>query len=221
MTTELTINDINAVPTLSTEQLRGELTRALSITAQGLAYLAAVWAELQRRGEDLSELRSGLATYLPAIATGELAAEAVVQFAGQRSVLSRIISLPLAEQRRLAGGEPVPVLVPGPDGDLVERQMSVRALTLRQVSQVFDESGRVRSPIEQRQHQAAPRAPGSRRITVAEIRAAIAAMSDDDLRRTAEERGLTLVPRCAQTGCHRAAFAKGLCQNHYRAAKQA
>lgn len=203
---------------LPTTELRAELSRALKITAEGLSYLAFVWTELERRGEDLSDLRSGLAEYLPQIAAGRLAPEAVVQFAGQKSVIRRVMNMPLDEQVRLAHGEPIPVITKGEEGP-IERQLPVRALTASQVAQVFDGFGRVRTPIEQRQYinQKTPRtvSPVPTSSRRAEITGALAAISDDDLRKLASARGFTLVPQCSEDGCQRAVHSKGLCQSHY------
>lgn len=207
------------IVTLDTATLRAELSRALTITAHGLAYLAAVWAEPERRGEDLSDLRVGLAQYLPAIAAGRIAAEAVATFAGQSTVLKRVARLSLDDQRRLAAGEPVPVVSASADGQYTERSLPLRVLTAPQVATVIDEFGRIRTPIEQRQHlrqTARPPRPVATPARTAEIRGAVAAISDDDLRALAASRRLAIVPMCAAEPCERPARTKGLCQRHYR-----
>lgn len=96
---------------LDTSALRAELAHALKLTANHLLYLAAVWSELERRGEDLSNLRVGFAGWLPAIAAGTVAPEVVVAFAGQPRKLRAIAKLPVAEQEKIARGElpPPPV----------------------------------------------------------------------------------------------------------------
>lgn len=212
----------SALEAADTPTLRAELARALTITAQSLAYLAAIWAELTRRGEDLSELRVGLAQYLPAIAAGTLAAEAVVAFAGNRSLIHRILALPVDEQRRIASGEPLPVVVQR-DNALVELQLPARTLTAGQARIVFDDDGRVRSPIEQRQilSHTTPRARQPRTITRPEVMAALAVLPPDELRRLAAEQGFALVPICSQPGCTNAARARSLCPNHYARARKA
>lgn len=207
--TELIVPDRNEITGWDTARLRSELTRAVTLTAAGLAYLAMIWNELTRRGEDLSELRSGLATYLPMIANGTLAAEAVVQFAGQRGLLNRLAHRPLDEQRRLAEGEPVPVAI-----GAEERLLTARQLTMRQVAIVFDDQGRVRSPIEQRQ--ALERRPERTRprVNPAELRGALAALSDEQVGELARLRGYALVPLCASAGCARPAVTAGMCASH-------
>lgn len=134
---------------MSTQALRGELARAMTLSAQHLAHMATIWAELERRGEDLSDLRIGLASYLPLIAAGQLDAEALVRFAGQKTLLRHIATLPRHEQHRLAMGGTVPVLVLDATGEPVEQQLPANYLTAHQVRQVFDDA-RIRSVAEQR-----------------------------------------------------------------------
>ena len=154
MTTELILAQ-DAIPSapelnnLSTQTLRTELAASISMTARHLQRLAAIWQELERRGEDLSDLRVGLAEYLPRIAAGQLDAQAVVQFAGQRLLLQKIASLPIAEQNRLALGGTVKMLAPTETGQLTEVERPARALTTTQASMVFD-NGRIRTLDEQR-----------------------------------------------------------------------
>lgn len=133
----------------STQQLRSKLAQTLEISARTLGYMAAVWRELESRGEDLSDLRVGLASYLPLIAAGQLDAQAVVQFAGSATVLRLISTLPIAEQRRLASGEKVEVLSLGEDGTVESVALPVRALTATQ-ARIALAAGHVRRPEEQR-----------------------------------------------------------------------
>jgi len=129
---------------MDTPALRSELARALEITADRLAYLAAIWKELEARGEDLSHLRSGMAVYLPMIASNHLAAEAVVRFAGSKTMLRAVAQLPLDEQRRLAQGGKVSVHLDGAD-----REVEADGMTTRMIKAAFAD-GRIRSLDEQR-----------------------------------------------------------------------
>lgn len=90
---------ILALTNATTDELRSELANALSLTADHLRYLGAIWGELTRRGEDLSELRAGMGFYLEKIAAGQLLAETVVKYAGQPGVLRRVGMLPIERQR--------------------------------------------------------------------------------------------------------------------------
>jgi hypothetical protein len=90
-----------ALTGLSIDNLRKMLATEISVTAQHIAKMAMVWAELERRGEDMSALRSGIARYLPAVAARRLLPEAVVRLAGNTVALRAIASLVPDEQRRV------------------------------------------------------------------------------------------------------------------------
>lgn len=92
----------------STEELRAELAAALKLTAEHLVRLALVWAELERRGEDLSALKNGIGKYLPMIASGAVLAETVVAFAGEPLMLSRAAKLPVDQQLKAIEAGTVP-----------------------------------------------------------------------------------------------------------------
>ncbi len=118
MTSELapTPTDLTGWPT---ERLKEELATAMQVSATGLLRLAMVWSELERRGEDLTAVRTTFGRWLPRVATGVLLPELVIQFAGRPSVLDAVAALPVTEQRQVAGGkryalpgEPKPLPVP-------------------------------------------------------------------------------------------------------------
>jgi len=97
--------------TWTLDDLRAELARCLTLTAVTLTRAAAVFVELERRGEDLAELRKGWGWTFPMIASGRLAAEAVVRFCGMSCHLKALIGLPLDRQRKIAAGEPIEVVM--------------------------------------------------------------------------------------------------------------
>lgn len=134
---------------LSTQLLREELARALTLSAQTLQRLAIIWQELERRGEDLSDLRTGLASYLPLIAAGQLDAEVVVRFAGNKTLLGSISRLPVSEQHRLATGGNVEILTFAEDGSEIVTPVPAHALSATQARQIFAD-GWIRKPDEQR-----------------------------------------------------------------------
>ena len=146
MTTELLDTDPRTLAGLSTEELRQELARGLRLTAEHLFRLGHVWMELERRGEDLSDLRKGLAVYLPLIASGRVDARAVVRFGGSALLLRCISALPLEEQRRLAEpGATVPVVA---EGRVVPKDPA--ALSAAEMRQVFDRGqGHLRPILDQ------------------------------------------------------------------------
>jgi hypothetical protein len=137
------------IEAIDTPTLKTELARALTLSAQHLSYLGKIWMELERRGEDLSELRTGLAVYLPLIGAGQLDAAVVVKFAGQKTLLRAIATLPLYEQKRIAEGGTVQTLVLNETGEYMPRDIPANALTAMQARYVFDD-GRIRSIDEQR-----------------------------------------------------------------------
>lgn len=124
---------------LSTAELRENLGRAIQMTAASIAYLAAVWVELERRGEDLSQVRTGLAPYLRDVASGRVAPEAVLAFAGQRMVLRWVAKKSIAEQRLLAQGAPVTVIEPdGTQKRVPATQLTAFDLRLIEAPEVTD-----------------------------------------------------------------------------------
>lgn len=134
---------------LSSQALRERLAQSLTMTAQHLQHLSMIWAELERRGEDLSDLRTGLAVYMPQIAAGRLDAGAVIRFAGQPTVLKTISGLALDQQQALTRGEPVSVLTVDATGKYATAEMPAYALTAAQARMVFD-GNKIRSGEEQR-----------------------------------------------------------------------
>ena len=140
-------NNELAVSSLTTAELRAELAKGLSLTVATLQRLAAIWAELERRGEDLRGLRKGIAAALPLIASGALVAEAVVAFASRPNVLRAIVGLPAEQQRELANGTPVSLVVPAGDRYDV-RQLPLSDMTTAQVRVAIGE-GVIRDTEEQ------------------------------------------------------------------------
>ena len=124
-------------------ELRAGLARALVATADGLARAAAIYSELARRGEAPTELRSGLATWLPRIAGRQLAAEAVIAFAGQKMLL-RMIGMPLDEQKRLAAGGTISVAMINDKDEIVGDDKPLGNLSAREVLLAFADHGEVR-----------------------------------------------------------------------------
>lgn len=139
MKTELISTPIN-VEQADTATLRKELVSALTMTARQLGYLATIWKELERRGEDLSELRMGIAAYLPMIANGKLDADLVVKYAGQKMLLAAAAKLTLAEQHKLAESGYVTVLKLDGLGQRTEVQTPLHRLAANDVRHIFGET---------------------------------------------------------------------------------
>lgn len=93
---------------LTTEELRSELGRAIGLTVQSIVRVATIWAELERRGEDLSDIRFTLKAFLPLVARGQLAPEAVVEMAGQQRKLELFLPTPDRAAAPVAGRPATP-----------------------------------------------------------------------------------------------------------------
>lgn len=136
-----------SVRQLDTAALRELLASGITGMADSLARSALAWAELERRGEDLSDLRRGLTRYVPLIASAQLAAEAVVAYANRPTLLDALRGMPLAEQRALAAGRAVEVIDPAdPSAVNAVPLVALPAAVIRLV--VSD--GQVRTPAQQR-----------------------------------------------------------------------
>ena len=136
------------VAAATTDHLRAELARVLKISARDLLYLAAIWKELERRGEDLSDLKRGMGVYLPMIAAGVLDAEIVVKYAGHRMLLNAIAALPVSTQKTLVDGRPLPLVMYSENDGWASRDVPIGAMTVAQIKQVLD-GGRIRTADEQ------------------------------------------------------------------------
>lgn len=133
---------------MTTEELRQELAQSLQLNARQLLHLAAVWRVLESRGENLDELRRGMGAYLPLIASGRLAADAVVKFAGQATLLRALTDLSIDRQKAIAAGESLRVITLDNNGEPKTVEMPAYALTAAQVRQVFA-PGKLRDEKEQ------------------------------------------------------------------------
>jgi len=144
----LTATTSSSLAALSIDELRRRLADAITVTARGLYETALIFEALRQRGEPVEELRLTLAPYLPRIARGELAAEAVIGLAGFRTALDRVAMLPAAKQRELID-TPIPV-VTGIDGDQPTISMRrVSEMSAREVRIAISEDGRLLEPAAQ------------------------------------------------------------------------
>ena len=135
---------------MTIKDLKSELAKTLTVTAEYLMYIAAIWRELESRGEDLSELRHGMMTYIPLIATNQLDARLVVNYAGQKTLLSSMAKLPLKEQQKLAEKGTLDVVILGDDNQQLIKEVKISDLTASQVYQAIGE-GKIKTPEQQYQ----------------------------------------------------------------------
>lgn len=146
--------NVTDLTSFSTEELRQALVQTIEVSALHILRMAFIWRELERRGVDLSDLRTGLFEHLPAIAAGRLDAGLVVRLAGKPSLLRRVQALPITEQRALAERGVVPIARLSADGRAITEQVPIERLNAAQVNRVFI-NGRIVDPARQ----AAGRAP--------------------------------------------------------------
>src|SRR5690606_35817556 len=131
----------------TTDSLKSRLTSLLAQTADDLRQMAAIVAELERRGEDMQELRIGIVDHLRRIAAGQLLPEIVVKFSGFPMMLRIAARLPIPDQQRLVADEPLDMAVWR--GEQIEwRKVDPLALTTEQIRVVFADD-RIRSQQEQ------------------------------------------------------------------------
>ena len=82
----------------TTETLLSELQKSIRITAERIAYMAAIWTELESRGVDLSAYRTALTQMLPRVARGQVAPGLLVRCLGNMTLLDRLAHLPIDDQ---------------------------------------------------------------------------------------------------------------------------
>lgn len=166
----MTMNKIalkeNEISVASTEQLKLALTQGLTISAKQLNYLSLIWMELEKRGEDLSALRSGLAVYLPLIASNKLDAEVVVRFAGQRTLLSKLMELTVEQQREMLSTDTIDVVDIGNDGKHQVTKKTLMQLSAQEAIRVFS-NGQILTPEEQKKKISKSAKPVRQRISSA------------------------------------------------------
>lgn len=130
---------------VTTADLHERLDGAIGMTERAIMTVAMIWRELTRRGEDMSRHRFALARFMLPLASGRLLPALVVQMSGQPRALDRLAELPVDEQRRLLGGEPLEVY----RGDGRVEAAPIAALTYSDITLAVRD-GRVRSAMEQK-----------------------------------------------------------------------
>ena len=133
--------------TIPTDALRSLIARKIGDFAKHLLRLAAIWVELERRGEDMTALRGGIGVYLPAIAAGTVLPETVVRFAGHTTLLRAVSSMTPEQQRKVLDDGKV-LVAERKNGHHETRMLPVTALSSAQIRLVFADR-RIRNETEQ------------------------------------------------------------------------
>lgn len=168
MTTELTLMSQQQIYAASIEDLKRELARGLEITAERLRYVAEIWQELHRRGEDLSDLRSGLMEYIPLIATRQVDPNLVIACAGHKTLLSALSRLPIEKQNEIAKSGAVEIAHLNENGEKIVVEKTLANLRADDIYYAFGD-GYLRNTSEQiklrLKHSAKPKTPKKPRKT--------------------------------------------------------
>lgn len=145
------------------DELLAELRDLIAVTADHVRRLAIVWFELEKRGHDLSALRTGIGRHLSAVALGRIAPEAVIRLAGNAAAMRALAHLPVVEQQRILQVGTVKI---NRSGEIVD--VPVANLTAADVARAFDPlEGRLLPPAQQRApRQIKSRPSPTRRIVV-------------------------------------------------------
>ena len=132
----------NQIQHASINELKKELARTLKVTSEYLVYMSVIWAELNKRGVDLSDLKSGLFEYIPLIATNQLDADLVIEYAGNKTLLAALSRLPIEQQREIAESKKVPFVELGEHDEKIVYELELSKAKPRQIYQIFGgESG--------------------------------------------------------------------------------
>lgn len=134
---ELALLNQNQIELASIEELKAELSRTLKISSDYLVYMSLIWSELNNRGVDLSGLKSGLFEYVPLIATNQLDASLVIEFAGNKTLLSALSRLPIFEQEKIAKTKTVEFVELDESGNKKVYELDLTKAKSQQLYQVF------------------------------------------------------------------------------------
>ena len=145
----------------TTETLLAELQKSIRITAERIAYMAAIWTELESRGVDLSAYRTALTQMLPRVARGQVAPGLLVRCLGNITLLDRLAHRPI-ERQEAALDETID-LVRMRNYQPVVNRVPIAELTARDARIALDESTGEPIPADQ-QIRSITRSPRQRKL---------------------------------------------------------
>lgn len=146
---EVILLEKNQIETASIDDLKAELSRTLKVTSQYLVYMALIWSELNKRGVDLSALRSGLFEYIPLIATNQLNPDLVIEFAGNKTLLSALSRIPIEHQNWIAETKQVAFVKLGDKQERIDCTLDLTRAKASEIYQVFGGENGLRTPDQQ------------------------------------------------------------------------
>lgn len=137
---------------MTNEQLMTAYSEAMAAAMAPLKQAAAIWCEMERRGMDLSDLRTPFTNFFPAINAGKLLPEVVLKFGGSVRMVKMATALVPEDQAKLAA--PNATVAVMTESGVVEMRKP-ELLLVKEAARVFGD-GRIRSPEEQRPLMHAP-----------------------------------------------------------------
>ena len=144
-----TPNRTNDLAYVTIDELIDQLDGAWGLTPYTVASSARVYAELERRGYDLSKYARGIGKFLPQVARGEVAPELVVALMADPTRILIAAALPWDQQIALAADGRIDIADIGGEG---ATSVPLNACSASQLGQAIDETtGTIRSPDEQRE----------------------------------------------------------------------
>jgi len=124
---------------IDTKVLLQYLHKGFEITIKQVNFLAKIWYELEKRGEDLTNLKASWLASLPLVAQGKLEPAVMVNYSGRKSIITAMSALPLSKQQELTTQKTVSVARLKADGKkFYPVDIEISALSMKDIHQVFD-----------------------------------------------------------------------------------
>lgn len=143
--TDTKAEDISRIATESDiAALVSELTSCMSVTVHAIVRIGAIIRRLDELEFDVDSLRLPNLNYFRKVAHGKMVPQLFVSLIGAPIVLRKVANLPLIDQKRIADGKPVKLLLHGGD----HMMLRVEDMTNDQARQVFA-SDHIRNDSEQ------------------------------------------------------------------------
>jgi len=132
------IDAIGSIDNLSSDELRDMLIGLLGLTAETMMRMAAIVRVLEDRGIDVADMvPKNMLPTLRGIAYGTILPNVYVRFSGTREMLRLVQTLPAPDQKYLADGGMVELVVWDEAGKPTKRKADPLLMTKDQTRQVF------------------------------------------------------------------------------------
>ncbi len=115
------------------KELRRLLVRALSVSVEQIIRMGAIVRRLEELGDDLSDMELSLLPQIRKVAHGQVSPQVVHYLMGKPSLFRKVSALPMPDQKRIASGEPLKVLLANGDHCMV----SPTKMNGKEIAQVF------------------------------------------------------------------------------------